>query len=236
MLITTLHPYTRATNPSRLRYFFPADPDMGLGGGGSNGGNDGAGGHGDGGTNDDGANGGGNDPGFPANTPVKDMTPEQQVAYHQNKARRLEDQLKGFDGRTPAQIKQLEQDLAAERQKSLSDADRAIEQAREEGRAELRTVLVGERVRTALERALVGRVPDAGALLDLDRSKFAKGTDVDTDAIKAWVDEHSTEQTGTQQRQNVDLGQGRNRGNNAPSRGVNAGQELFDSKKKTSNS
>lgn len=208
MLNNLLRPYARATSPSRLRFFAPADDELGAGG--------------------DEPGSGGSEPKFPANTPVKDMTPEQQVAFHENKARRLEDQLKGFGGLTPKQVTDLQRDLADEKSKSQSAEEKAIEEAKEAGRSEIRTVLAGERVKNALEKALSGRIPDASALLDLDRSQFIKDGTADTDAIKAWVVEHSTESAGTK---HVDLGQGRERGTSAPNKGVGAGRELFTGSK-----
>lgn len=171
-------------------------------------------------------------PKFPANTPVKDMTPEQQVAFHENKARRLEDTLKGFNGLTPKQIADLQSEVATLRTNSQTAEETALEQAKEQGRAEVRSVLAAERVRSALERALDGRVPSAAALLDLDRSTFIKGDGADVEAITAWVEANST--VGTQQKKAPDLGQGRDRGNQAPVKGVGAGADLFaNSRKKT---
>lgn len=141
--------------------------------------------------------GGGNDdqhePKFPANTPVKDMTPEQQAAFHENKARRLEDKLKAFNGLTPEQVATLQQELTDAKAASLSAEDKAIQDAKEAGRAEVRTILANERVKTALDRALVGRVPNTTALLELDRSQFIDGDKASTEAINAWVAANSTE-------------------------------------------
>lgn len=133
------------------------------------------------------------EPKFPANTPVKDMTPEQQAAFHENKARRLEDKLKAFNGLTPEQVATLQQELADAQAASLSAEDKAIQDAKEAGRAEVRTILANERVKTALDRALVGRVPNTTALLELDRSQFVDGDKANTEAITAWVAANSTE-------------------------------------------
>lgn len=131
-------------------------------------------------------------PKFPANTPVKDMTPEQQAAFHENKARRLEDKLKAFNGLTPEQVTALQADLAAARAASQTAEEKAIEDAKEAGRAEVRTVLANERVKTALDRALEGRIPNTTALLELDRSQFIDGDKANTAAITAWVEANST--------------------------------------------
>lgn len=174
----------------------------------------------------------GEQPKFPANTPVKDMTPEQQVAFHENKARRLEDTLKGFNGLTPKQIADLQAEVTNLRTKGQTAEEAALEQAKEAGRAEVRSVLASERVKTTLERALTGRVPSASALLDLDRSAFIKGEGADVDAINTWVEANST----AQQKKAPDLGQGRDRGTGNPVRGVGAGADMFANSRKKSTS
>jgi hypothetical protein len=89
---------------------------------------------------------------------------------------------------------------------------RAIDEAREEGRAEVRAVLAGERVKSAFDAALKGRTLDAAALLDFDRSKFIKGDAADSEAITKWITANSTEvKTGNGR----DPGQG-NRGDTHP--------------------
>lgn len=166
---------------------------------------------------------------FPANTPVKDMTPEQQAAYHENKARRLEDKLKNFNGLTPKQIADLQAENASLKSKSQSAEEKALEEAKEQGRTEERVKNAHERVKNALEKALAGRMPDAGALLDLDRSKFIKDGTADLEAIQEWVEENSS---ATDKKGAPDLGQGRKRGTTGPATGVGAGASLFDNKRK----
>ncbi len=168
------------------------------------------------------------EPKFPANTPVKDMKPEEQAAYWQDKARKHEDRVKAYGDVTPEKLAQLQKEAETLRKKTLTPDEKVIDDAKEAGRAEIRAVLATERVKNALEKALAGRVPDASALLDLDRSKFVKGDGADLDAIKAWVDEHSTEQP--QKKGAPDLGQGRERGNTTADKGVGAGADLFSSK------
>jgi hypothetical protein len=165
-------------------------------------------------------------PKFPANTPVKDMTPEQQAAYHENKARKLEDKLKSFNGLTPKQIADIQRERDELRTKSQSAEDRAIDDAKEAGRAEVRAELAAERVKNALEKALTGRMPDAGALLDLDRSQFITDGRADTEAIAEWVEKHSTE---PDKKKNPDLGQGRRSGS-AASGGIQAGRDRYEQK------
>lgn len=199
---------------SRLRYFAaPADEDAG-------------------GPENDADKGAGKEPEpkFPTNTPVKDMTPEQQIAFHENKARKLEDKLKGFNGLTPDQVTALQTELAEAKTKGLSAEDRAIEGAKEAGRTEVRTTAASQIVDTALTIALRGRVADASALLSLDKATFVKDGKADVDAIVSWVDENS-EVKGAVKKGGPDLGQGR-RGTTDAQKGVSAGADLFAGKRK----
>jgi hypothetical protein len=132
-------------------------------------------------------------PAFPSNTPVKDMQPAEQAAYYKHQARKHEDRVKAYGDITPEKLAELTRERDELRKSNQSESERAIEEAKESGRAEVRQLLAQERVRTALASALSGRVPDADALLDLDRSVFVKGDKADTDAIKTWVEKHSTE-------------------------------------------
>lgn len=170
------------------------------------------------------------DPAFPANTPVKDMTPEQQAAYNLHQARKHEARVKAFGDWTPEKIEALQNEANTLRTKSQTTEEKAIEDAKEAGRAEIRSVLASERVKNALAKALEGRIPDAGALLDVDRSKFVKGDQADVEAINAWVADNSTETTTTKKTA-TDLGQGR-RGTATPAKGVGAGADLFTGTRK----
>jgi class 3 adenylate cyclase len=133
------------------------------------------------------------DPAFPANTPVKEMTPEQRAAYWQDKARKHEDRVKAFGGKTPEEIAQLQADLDAARAASQTAEEKAIQDAKQEGRSEVISILANERVTTAIERALQGREVDPATLLTLDRSQFIDGDKADTAKITAWVTENTKE-------------------------------------------
>lgn len=175
------------------------------------------------------------EPAFPANTPVKDMTPDQQAAYHLHQARKHENRVKSFGEWTPEKIRALEQERDQLKTSGQSDADKAIEAAREEGRTEVRAQLNKVNATHALEKALEGRVPTASALLGLDVTRFVVNGQVDGDAISKWVDDNSAEAPkGTQQKRNPDNGQG-NRGDAGGSgKSVSAGRDLFaDRRKKT---
>lgn len=74
------------------------------------------------------------DPGFPADTPVAEMTADQQLAYWKHQSRKHErraDERKDYD-----QLKAAADELAALKAASQTEAERALEQAREEARRE----------------------------------------------------------------------------------------------------
>jgi hypothetical protein len=118
---------------------------------------------------------------------------------------------------------------AAERDRLIEEAktadQKAIDAARDEGRNEVREVLAAERVSNALAKALTGRVPDAAALLDLDRKQFIKDGSADLDKIQAWVSEHSTEPE--KQQKKGDPGQGRQDDGNGS---ISAGQSAYEAR------
>jgi len=96
-----------------------------------------------------------------------------------------------------AQLEQL-------RQSSMSDQEKAVSKAREDGKAEARQSVLkevgGRLVDAHLTAALAGRMDDEqrSALLDgLDRTRFLTGDgDVDVKALTAWVDRVAPVQAG----------------------------------------
>lgn len=151
-----------------------------------------------------------NTPAFPANTPVKEMTPEQQAAYWQHQSRKHEDRVKKYGDLTPEQVKALQDENTTLKTAGQSAADKAIEEAKAAGRAEVQAGWDRDKATAALSKALEGRIPDAGALVGLDVSKFVVSGKVDTDAINAWVEDNSEPTTAQQQqKKNPDLGGGR---------------------------
>ena len=173
--------------------------------------------------------------GYPANTPVKDMTLEQQNAYHAFHARKHEERVKAYGDVTPEQLADIIKERDELKTKVQTDDEKAIEAAKAEGAAPFKAALAEERVKNALERALVGRTVEPSKLLELDRSKFVKDDKADTDAIAAWVEENTSEATaggGAGGKKAVDLGQGK-RGTATPEKGVSAGRDLFASTRKT---
>lgn len=74
---------------------------------------------------------------------------------------------------------------------SQEDVDKRIEEARAADRLELAL----ERVSDQLDKALEGRTFAASVLFNLDRKQFVSedGKTVNADALKAWVEQNSTE-------------------------------------------
>lgn len=138
-------------------------------------------------------NDGAGDLAFPANTPVKDMTPEQQAAYWKDKARKHEDRVSAYGGKTPEEIAQLQADLDAARAASQTAEEKAIQEAEQRGESRVRSVLASERVTNALDRALIGRDVEPSKLLSLDRAQFIDGDKADMAKITAWITENTKE-------------------------------------------
>jgi hypothetical protein len=142
-------------------------------------------------TDNEGADGADN--GFPAETPVKNMTPEQQAAYWKHQSLKHESRATAFGGLTPEEVQRLKDENDQLKQAGLTDQQRAIDEAEKRGRDSVAPILAHERVTTAIERALQGREVDPATLLTLDRSQFIDGDKADTAKITAWVTENTKE-------------------------------------------
>lgn len=141
------------------------------------------------------------DPGFPADTPVKDMTPDQQAAYWRDKAQKHEKLWKAVEV-TPEELTALrekaDQHDALERE-LMSDHDKAVQEAREAARLEAQAEFATELVTAKFESASAGRLDAdrlAKILAPLDLTKFldAKGK-VDGAKVQAYVDDVAPKST-----------------------------------------
>lgn len=165
------------------------------------------------------------DNGFPENTPVADMTAEQQVAYWKHQARKHEQRAesrKDYDA------------IKAERDRikaaSQTEAERAIEQAKADAAAAAtaaaRAAFAPKLVAAKLEAALAGRMPAdkiAGQVQFLDHTKFLTDAgEVDTDKVMQYA--AGLAPAGGQW---PDTGQGRRGTKDGPGRGVSAGADMF---------
>lgn len=143
-------------------------------------------------------------PEFPADTAVKDMTPEQQAAYWKHHAQKHENRVKAFGGVTPEQARKNAEDLEEARKSKLPETERAIEEAREAGRKEALNAAAKREADTALRVALRGRVIDGAKAFD--RPEFVKDGVADTDAVIEWVEANSQPAGGG--KRHVEMGQG----------------------------
>jgi hypothetical protein len=227
----------------------PAGGDAGAGGAGDAGagtgdaGAAGSGAAGQGSTGDTGQQ----EPDFPPNTPVAEMTDKQAAAYWKHQSRRHETTAKGradYDAlkAKAAQYDALEQASKTEHERAL---DEAKKEAKAEGEAAAATALRPHLVRAEFKAAAAGRIVDAegrldskrlDALLDpLDMSRFLTDAgEVDTAKVLAFIDTAAPKQDG-KRTGFPDLGQGRRQG--APSPSVASGQALYEQrhKKQTAN-
>lgn len=165
---------------------------------------------------------------YPKNTPVAEMTLEQRAAYYKHQSRKMEEKLERFGNYTPEQVQTLAKEAADAKNAALTENEKALETAREEGRAELRRELARIRVDRAIETRLTGRTITPTAILQFDRDKFIKGDSIDEDALDRWVEDN----TQTVSQKPIDFGQGRGR-DTASGKGGATGKELYEKRHPT---
>lgn len=132
--------------------------------------------------------------GFPLNTPVAQMNPEQQAAYHKANSDRWESRARAFDGLTPEALADIREKAA--RTEALefelsTDTEKAVGQATKEATAARDAHWSGRLAAYAVETELRTRgLTDAEEISEivgtLDLSKFlnATGDDVDRERIE----------------------------------------------------
>jgi hypothetical protein len=177
-------------DPAVLASFrMEADDGAGDGGDGS-GSDDGAVGSAGGGSGAGGSGGdGGSDKGFPEQTPVAEMTAEQQAAYWKYQSRRHEATAKSRADYDELKGKAEEADRL--RQERETENEKAVREAREAGEAEaakkLAPMLVQQAFRAEAKGVLTDDQRDA-LLEDLDLTKYLTDTgEVDTDKVNKKV-------------------------------------------------
>lgn len=144
--------------------------------------------------------------GFPANTPWRDMKPEEQAAYWQHQARRHEaraNRAADYDAVVAERDRLRSQTQTAE--------ERALTEAREAGKAEARAAALPRLLQAEFRAAATGRLNE-DQLRDvtdpLDPQKFLTSEgEVDTDKVKRFVD--GIAPAGDPKRWPSDMGQGR---------------------------
>lgn len=158
------------------------------------------------------------DPGYPANTAVADMSVEQQAAYWKAQARKHE-------GRATA--RQDYDAIRAERDQlratHMTESEKALEQARQEGRVAVTTEVNNGAVTAIVDASLRMRGFDdvrvTNALKYLNPAAFVADGSIDTTAIGGYVDSIAGPVTG---RTGPDFGAG-NRGSSSRVTGAAAG-------------
>ena len=152
-------------------------------------------GSGDGGSDDPGTDDGA---GFPAGTPLAEMTAEQQAAYWKRQSRKHEQQVKAL-GITPDQLSALRErasQLDALEAASRTDHENALLTAREEAdkaaRADEQAKILPRLVAAEFRAVAAGRLDStriAQVLEPLDMGKFLTDSgEVDAAKVAAYVD------------------------------------------------
>lgn len=154
-------------------------------------------------------------PEAPAQEPTDTDTPTEEVSTDDLKAQleKLQRESRKWEERAKANSAAAKE-LEAAKLAALSDAEKAVEVARLEGRREAFATLGGQVIETTVTAALAGRGIDAKALLDgIDTSRFlTEDGAVDVEAVNAWVDRIAPKPL---EPTFPDLGQGR-RGSTTP--------------------
>jgi hypothetical protein len=134
---------------------------------------------------------GSTDTGFPAKTPVADMTPEQQAAYYLHQNRQTDNKLKGFNGFTPQDVNAMWTRLEELETERMSASDKAVKEATGKAATEAKTAAeaaLRPKLHDAQFRAIAGPVLKEEEALDAvmaitDPAKFL-GDDGDVDKEK----------------------------------------------------
>lgn len=141
------------------------------------------------------------DKGFPTETAVADMTPEQQTAYWRDKAQkheRLWKEVKASEGyKNAGAYKKVKAELDELKQATLSDAERAVDAARSEGETagEARAAQRYQRKIVAAELQLATG-QSADALKYLDHTAFLTDAgEVDADKVTEYAELHGASKT-----------------------------------------
>lgn len=143
--------------------------------------------------------------GWPADTPVAEMTAEQAAAYwkhhsrkHEGRARELEEQARK-DAADAAAWREHKENQKPEEQRASEDA---VRKAVAEAEARVRAETTGKIFQAEFRAAAARKGVDADAQLDyLDQARFiTEAGDVDTDKITSFLE---TLPTGTQQTQGL---------------------------------
>jgi hypothetical protein len=190
-----------------------------------------------------GTSGQGDDKGFPENTPVVEMTTEQQVAYYKHQNRKAETRAAAYHqavgGKSPEEVKAEAEKWAEFERQQMSETDRKIEDVKTQTAAETARTVGTSAARTVLDMALADRAKDMtpsdrAELLDtLDLTKvLTDKNELDADKVQRLVERIApAARAGGNGSRRPDYGSG-DRGSSRPQvSGVAAGQALFDERR-----
>ncbi|WP_207573593.1 hypothetical protein, partial [Mycolicibacterium bacteremicum] len=133
------------------------------------------------------------DRGFPENTPVKDMTADQQAAYFRFQNRQADNKLAAFNGFTPqdvnamwTRLEELEGERLTADQKAVKDAtDRAAAEARSAAEAEFRPRLDQALLRSSAAGLLTGEQLDSFVATTNPAAFYGETGEVDPAKVNA---------------------------------------------------
>jgi hypothetical protein len=170
------------------------------------------------------------DLGYPKDTPVKDMKPEEQIAFHKHKREQNRQQVQAWKqvtgDRTPEQLQAELAELERLRREKMTPDQQAIEDAKASTRQEVQREAGKNAARIALEVALRD-LPEAdrNASIDiLDMSRFlTESGGVDTGKVLAAAERIAPSRGNSR---GFDLGAGQ-RGGSGGKSGVAAGAAMF---------
>ncbi len=172
---------------------------------------------------------------FPSNTPLADMTVEQQKEYWRHKAQKHENRGKAAKRAETAEVKKLRKENDDLKREKMSAGEKAVDDARREGEQKAIIAAAPKIVSAELRAAGAAKGVDLEKLTAaaelLDHSKFLDDDgDVDTDKVNAFIEGIATPDTGdngTGKKRSTDLGQGRRQGGAGKS-SVASGRDLYE--------
>lgn len=131
--------------------------------------------------------GGSGDFGFPANTPIKDMTVDQQAAYWKHHDRRKSDMLRNYGGITPEQAKQYQQQVQEFERGQMTPAEQAMADARAEATTAATEAAAGvwapEVAKAVVGQFITDQAQRDAVLAGINPMAFMKDGKFDTDAL-----------------------------------------------------
>lgn len=166
--------------------------------------------------------------GYPKETPVAEMSDKEQAAYWKYHARQHESKAKSREDYDD--LKALADKWRAHENESKTPDQKAIDQAKEEARAEERRKIAPRLVRAEFKAQGVGIDKDLldAFLEDADHTKYLTADgEVDADKVKARVEKLTPKQ---QQQQRRDNHQGFRKSPGAT--GIDGGKSLYESRHK----